>query len=406
MSDKKKNKRNKVRDFLRYRRDEMTGEEKNAFERELQRDHFAEEAAEGFDLISPAEIKNDLTDLQKRIRSRSGRQNRFVVYRIAASVAILMIISSIFIVVERDRPVKQLSAIQAEPKILEIPLNKPIIKETPKNKVAEKLPLISEKKSVKPAVAKVAVAEEKASAKDEALNIAEPEKIPEFQNDNMKAAKPATKRALPQPVAIRVVGENTKETSLEGKVISADDNLPVAGATISVKGMKNIVVTDTGGNFSITLPDSLNHTFVANYIGMKSKEFEAKADSRVQVKLQPDITSLSEVVVTGYGENRSQDIYNGYIPPQPIIGKSGFNKYIRENIHRPDSTTTGQRIVVILSFVVHADGNLDSMKVIKSPGKLFSDEAFRLIKSGPEWKPALDNGKPVRDVVTIRIVFR
>lgn len=406
MSEKSKNINKKFRDFLRYRRDEMTGEEKNSFEKELQKDPFAGEAVEGFESITPEEIKNDLADLRKRIKARSSRKNRYVVYRIAASVAVLMIISSIFIVVERDRSAKQLSITQAESESLEIPFNKPLRQQNTKTGVPEKLPLTAEKRAKKTIETKATTEKTNAPIKDEAYNMAEAEKISEISEDNLRDEKKAANMALPSPVAIKVTGKNAGEKFVSGKVISADDNLPVAGATISVKGKRNRVLTDTGGNFSIALPDTGKQTLVANYIGMQSKEFDARTDSQLQVKLQPDINSLSEVVVTGYGNARSGDIQNGYVQPQPVNGRSDFNKYIRENIRRPDSATAGQRVVVVLSFLVHPDGSLDSLKIIKSPGKLFSDEAIRLIKSGPEWKPALENGKPLEDMVTIRIVFR
>jgi hypothetical protein len=38
--------------------------------------------------------------------------------------------------------------------------------------------------------------------------------------------------------------------------------------------------------------------------------------------------------------------------------------------------------------------------------KRFSDEAFRLIGSGPAWKPEAENGKPVEDQVRLRVVFK
>jgi hypothetical protein len=406
MSEKNKNNSNRFRDFIRYRRDEMTGEEKNSFEREFQKDTFAEEAAEGFESISPEEIQNDLADLKKRIKARSGRKNRYVVYRIAASVAVLMIISSIFIVIERDRSFRQTSVTKAGSESLEIPLNKPLKEETAKTEVPEKLQLTAEKRTKKTIQAKAASEKANAPASNEVAKMAEEEKISEISEDNIRAEKKAANLALPSPVAIKVTGKNAGEKFVSGKVISSGDNLPLAGATISVKGKRNSVITDTGGNFNIVLPDTGKQTLVANYIGMYPKEFEAKADSQLQIKLQPDNTSLSEVVVTGYGISRSRDIQTGYIQPQPVNGRSDFNKYIRENIHRPDSATSGQRVVVLISFLVQTDGSIDSLKIIKSPGKLFSDEAIRLIKSGPAWKPGLENGKPVEDMVTLRIVFR
>ena len=143
---------------------------------------------------------------------------------------------------------------------------------------------------------------------------------------------------------------------------------------------------------------------------MESKEFEAKRDSQVQVKLDPSISALSEVVVVGYGTKKAksekEDVSTGYAPPSPVNGKLNFDKYIKENQHRPDTITTGQRAVVVISFLVRINGSIDSIRIVSSPGKIFSDEAIRLIKSGPSWKPAEDNGKPIEDEVRIRIVFR
>jgi TonB family protein len=120
--------------------------------------------------------------------------------------------------------------------------------------------------------------------------------------------------------------------------------------------------------------------------------------------------SLSEVVVVGYGVTREETDDEkadaGLVPPQPSTGKTEFNKYVQNSLHRPDSSTTGQRVVVVLNFLVKTDGSIDSIKIIRSPGKHFSDEAIRVLKTGPTWEPAKENGVAVEHEVRIRIVFR
>ena len=143
---------------------------------------------------------------------------------------------------------------------------------------------------------------------------------------------------------------------------------------------------------------------------MVSKEFEAKEDTSMEIMLEPSLAALDEIVVVGYG-NKSADYeregaVTGYTPPRPENGKADFNKYIEDNLRRPDTSTTGQRVVVVLNFRVGMNGKPDSIKVIKSPGKIFSDEAIRLIREGPAWKPAEENGKIIDDEVRIRIVFK
>ena len=103
---------------------------------------------------------------------------------------------------------------------------------------------------------------------------------------------------------------------------------------------------------------------------------------------------------------RNENISPGYLPPQPAGGKSEFDKYIRANQIRPDTVISGQKAVVVLNFLVRTDGTIDSIKIIKTPGKSFSEEAVRLLRSGPSWKPAEEDGKPVEDKVRLRIVFK
>jgi protein TonB len=112
----------------------------------------------------------------------------------------------------------------------------------------------------------------------------------------------------------------------------------------------------------------------------------------------------------GYGRSKNEagkkDTLAGYSPPQPVGGQTAFDNYILENLHYPDSTSAGQRVAVVLSFIVHTNGKIDSIRIVRSPGTPFSEEAIRLLKSGPPWKPAMDNGKVIEDEVRMRIVFK
>jgi hypothetical protein len=91
--------------------------------------------------------------------------------------------------------------------------------------------------------------------------------------------------------------------------------------------------------------------------------------------------------------------------PEPVAGSIEFKKYIDENIIRPPGIPQGEDAVAIVSFVVRTTGIPDSIKVISSPGDEFAKEAIRLIREGPAWKPAVNNGLPIDDEVRLRIVF-
>lgn len=342
MSDKNKNMKSLLNGFLRYQRGEMTGKERNSFERELQKYPFAEEAAEGFASISPDESSKDLAYLQKQIKSRTVRRQRFIYYRIAASVAALMVISTIFIIVERIKPSKQLAETSGRTEAIEITIDQPLTEHTQKIEPFERFAMISEKKA------------EKSGAQ-------------QIRSETGKGAVPVENVKIP--------------------VLQIVDSVP----EIKVKPVEEYVRDE-----KIAAP-------VAVFA-------RAKADSQKQISLDTSVLALNEVVVVGYGTRRAEYdnevIPSGYAAPQPVNGKSEFDKYIQENLQRPDTTTAGQRVVVIVSFLVRTDGSIDSIRIVRSPGKPFSNEAIRLIKSGPSWKPAEENGKMIDDEVRVRIVFR
>ena len=90
-----------------------------------------------------------------------------------------------------------------------------------------------------------------------------------------------------------------QQIKVNGVVISAEDNEPVIGASITVKGNTSIgTVTDIDGKFQLSVPSGAK-TLVVSYIGMKTQEIAAKAGS-VKVILKSDAQELDEVVVTGY----------------------------------------------------------------------------------------------------------
>ncbi|MCL3854323.1 carboxypeptidase-like regulatory domain-containing protein, partial [Parabacteroides sp. GYB001] len=84
-------------------------------------------------------------------------------------------------------------------------------------------------------------------------------------------------------------------TKVTGTVISADDNEPIIGASIVVKGTMVGTVTDFDGAFSLDVPSSAK-TLVISYVGMKSQE--ASVQPVVNIRLASDTQNLSEIVVT------------------------------------------------------------------------------------------------------------
>ncbi|MDB5156743.1 MAG: SusC/RagA family TonB-linked outer membrane protein, partial [Mucilaginibacter sp.] len=99
-------------------------------------------------------------------------------------------------------------------------------------------------------------------------------------------------KRLPEELAILV----TK--NIKGKVLD-EKGLPLPGATIMVKGSKSGSVTSANGEFEIRDIDD-QAVFTVSFVGYKPKVVSVKdITSDITITLQPDESSLNEVVVTG-----------------------------------------------------------------------------------------------------------
>ncbi len=97
----------------------------------------------------------------------------------------------------------------------------------------------------------------------------------------------------------------SQESIISGTV-SDDSGLPVAGASVVVKGTTTGVATDFDGNYSIAAAPS--GTLVFSYIGFLTKEVAIENRTAINVVLEEDIAKLDEVVVVGYGTQKKEEI--------------------------------------------------------------------------------------------------
>lgn len=100
--------------------------------------------------------------------------------------------------------------------------------------------------------------------------------------------------------------QSTSNT-VKGQIIGADDGIPIPGANVIIKGSSVGTTTDFDGNYSIQLSSS-DATLVFSYIGYASQEIAVKANSTVNISLEPDTTDLDEVVVVGYGTAKKETL--------------------------------------------------------------------------------------------------
>ena len=87
-------------------------------------------------------------------------------------------------------------------------------------------------------------------------------------------------------------------------------------------------------------------------------------------------------------------------------GIQAMMKFLSTNIKYPvEAQKKGISGRVIVQFVIMEDGTLDQAKVIRGVDPLLDEEALRVVKSMPKWKPGMDRGEAVKVRFTAPIMF-
>lgn len=85
-------------------------------------------------------------------------------------------------------------------------------------------------------------------------------------------------------------------------VVKDDTGAPLPGVNVLEKGTTNGVATDAEGKFSLSVNE--NATLVFSFIGYITQEIPVDGRTSFDIQLASDVTSLQEVIVVGYGEQK------------------------------------------------------------------------------------------------------
>ncbi len=94
--------------------------------------------------------------------------------------------------------------------------------------------------------------------------------------------------------------------NISGTVVDSQNNEPIVGANILVKGTLTGTVTDFDGKYSLTVPSG-STVILFSFVGYDSQEITLGASSVIDIRLVSGKV-LDEVVVIGYGVAKKEDL--------------------------------------------------------------------------------------------------
>jgi len=96
--------------------------------------------------------------------------------------------------------------------------------------------------------------------------------------------------------------------TVTGTVTAEDAPQGLPGVNVILKGSSTGTVTDINGNYSIDVPSESNSILVFSSVGYVQEEVAVGNQSVINIAMVPDITSLEEIVVVGYGTQKKVNV--------------------------------------------------------------------------------------------------
>ena len=96
------------------------------------------------------------------------------------------------------------------------------------------------------------------------------------------------------------------DITVQGQVTGKDDNSPLPGVSVIIKGTSTGTVTDNSGRYTLKVAEKA--TLVFSFIGYKSQEIEVNNRSKIDISMAVDAETLDEIVVVGYGTQKKSHL--------------------------------------------------------------------------------------------------
>ncbi len=320
-------------------------------------DAFEEEASEGLGRLSREEAEEDLRDLKARM-DRRLRKPRMIWLPAAAAVVILLVASAVYVSLFRDR--------------------------------GDELPGIARSEESKTGTV-VDTFADKSKADTALIAMAEPIQKQEISFDLNESApgSGASKRAAESKSARQA---EMADRDVMAAVAEPDEEMADEMIIAAEKNeVAEVVVVQA-------FEEEMAEEVIVEAIPMMQKA-AVKADDATKERAAARPAAAGQ-------EAGAQGAVMPDRDASPVGGREKFSEWVALNIRYPEEVKPRERQVTVVTFRVRADSTIYDMKAERTAGDLFTREAFRLLREGPEWQPAVRGGKIVEEEVRVTIVFK
>ena len=140
-----------------------------------------------------------------------------------------------------------------------------------------------------------------------------------------------------------------------------------------------------------------------------------KLDDDLFINLEDDANLGVEIMDYKEVEVVEEVVEEEAIPFQLVEEKPSFNggdanefsKWVNSKLVYPEiAKENGVQGRVTLSFTVEKDGSVTNVRVLRGVDPSLDDEAVRVVKSSPKWKPGKQRDRTVKVTYTFPVIFQ
>lgn len=150
--------------------------------------------------------------------------------------------------------------------------------------------------------------------------------------------------------------------------------------------------------------------FLVAAVAMQSCRFNQQEQQNATQTIEPPAESATATAPAQSAEmaNATDSLFTVVeVMPEYPGGTEAMMKFLAENIQYPEEARKKQvQGPVYVNFVVEKDGSVGEVKILKGIGNGCDDEAMRVVKMMPAWKPGTQRGQTVRVSFNLPVRFK
>ncbi|MCK9627985.1 MAG: TonB family protein [Bacteroidales bacterium] len=222
--------------------------------------------------------------------------------------------------------------------------------------------------------------------------------------------EPMIYTVLPSPELIALLKDVSEKPAMISPVLKSGDTFSSDYNNFVTNGIPAVMFTTA---LKKQLPTDRDTSGTLDYEGMTDLTFfiASLVQEAANMEIALPATPLKDNQEES-GENVKNPTYTIYdVDKRPSFLNGGekqfLDRWVYDYVKYPKSAVeSGLQGRVVVEFIIEKNGEVSSVKVVKSAGDALDAEAVKVVAASPKWKPGMKGGAPVRVKMAIPIEFK